>query len=127
MSHTLTLGKLQTALHEPPSQPIRVLTDRLWPRGVRKTDLGNIIWYKFASPETTLRQGLHRGLLSPEQFAQAYREQLQRHPETLQPLLELWHRSSLQLLTATHDPNTSYLLILRSVLIATQHKSSATF
>ncbi len=116
MKHCIYLHKLQAALYEPQGKMPRILTDRLWPRGVRKEALGDIVWYRNASPESALRQGFHRGTLTRAQFELAYRQQLAAQPESWECLLHALNTSSIQLLTATKDPHTSYLVILQDVL-----------
>ncbi|MCI1255563.1 MAG: DUF488 family protein [Corynebacterium provencense] len=52
------------------------LVDRLWPRGVKKTDLRLTGWPRELTPSTTLRRQLHDGTLTWEQFGDAYRTEL---------------------------------------------------
>ncbi|EWS82242.1 DUF488 domain-containing protein [Brachybacterium phenoliresistens] len=57
---------------------LRVLVDRLWPRGVRKDRLPGIAWDTDACPSDALRRALHGGDLSREEFAARYRAELAR-------------------------------------------------
>lgn len=59
-----------------PEQGARVLVDRLWPRGIRKTDAGLDYWEKDLTPSTDLRTRLHSGAVSTEEFADDYRAEL---------------------------------------------------
>lgn len=117
MSYVITLHGIRDAVKIQPHGVGRVLTDRLWPRGLRKDELGDIQWYRDASPETALRKGFHDGTISTATFRQQYRAQLQRTPETLAPLVQLARQGELQLLTATHMPQDSYLTVLRQALL----------
>lgn len=40
---------------------LRVLVDRLWPRGMSKVNCPWDVWCKVAAPSSELRQELHRG------------------------------------------------------------------
>lgn len=59
----------------------RVLVDRLWPRGVSKERAALDEWAKDATPSTALRRAFHAGDLSWEEFAAAYRAELDGDPE----------------------------------------------
>ena len=41
------------------SDGMRVLVDRLWPRGIRKTDLRYAVWAKDITPSSALRKLFH--------------------------------------------------------------------
>lgn len=117
MPYTITLSRIYDAIHEPAGKAARVLTDRLWPRGLSKDELGDIQWLHEASPANELRKSFHSGTISPEQFQHRYQEQLQHDPDALFPLMKLARQGELQLLTATHDPQTSYLTVLKQAVI----------
>ena len=113
----INLVQIKDVLHESTPDGYFVLTDRLWPRGVRKVDMEHIEWYKGASPSTELRKGFHAGDLSPKQFQLAYKKQLEAEPQSLAPLIEKAKQQPLYLVTATHDPHTSYLVVLRQAIL----------
>lgn len=118
MSYRITLQGIREATRETPAAgTARVLIDRLWPRGLRKDALGDIQWLREASPDTELRKGLHGGTLTPQQFRTRYHQQLRQTPDALLPLMRLARQGPLQLLTATHDPQTSYLDVLRQAVL----------
>lgn len=117
MPYTITLSRIYDAIHEPAGKTARVLTDRLWPRGLSKDELGDIQWLHDASPATELRKAFHNGDISPAQFQRHYQEQLKHDPDALFPLMRLARKGALQLLTATHDPQTSYLTVLKQAVI----------
>lgn len=116
MAYDVTLQQVQHAIGTP-FKGVRVLTDRLWPRGVRKDTLGDIQWYRDASPEPALRKGLHSGEITPAAFRERYLAQLQADPDGLLPLMRHARQGPLQLLTATRDPQTSYLTVLRQAIL----------
>lgn len=60
----------------------RVLVDRLWPRGIKKTALVYDEWNKAITPSTELRKAFHSELIDFNHFAQQYRAELaQQHQE----------------------------------------------
>lgn len=117
MPPLITLARIQDVLHEAPTTGYLVLTDRLWPRGIRKADMEHIEWYKNASPSAKLRKDFHADTLSPQQFKAAYKKQLDTEPQVLIPLIEKVRQKPLYLLTATHDADTSYLTVLREAIL----------
>ena len=61
-------------IHEPPDPDdgVRVLVDRLWPRGVAKDAAHVDEWPKGLTPSSELRRWYHAGEGSYEDFAQRY-------------------------------------------------------
>lgn len=117
MTGKITLDRVQNAVLQPAAGQTRVLTDRLWPRGLRKEALGDIQWYKEASPSTELRKAFHAGELDVPAFQIAYTKQLLDEASCLDPLLTLLNNGDVTLLTATKDASTSYLSVLKAVLL----------
>lgn len=60
-----------------PDDGVRVLVDRLWPRGVRKADLPHDVWAKEITPSAELRTLYHRGEMPFAGFREGYVEELQ--------------------------------------------------
>ena len=59
----------------------RILTDRLWPRGIAKEKAAIDFWAKELSPSTYLRKCFdHKGELFTR-FRELYREELEKNPE----------------------------------------------
>ena len=54
----------------------RVLVDRLWPRGVKKTDLIFNEWNKALTPSSDLRKAFHAELIDFTHFSEQYRAEL---------------------------------------------------
>ena len=100
-----------------------VLADRLWPRGISKTRLAQVLWVKNLTPSTALRQWLHADPAAHyAEFCQRYRAELAAAP--LQPALAQLCRlhdqhHGLILLSAAKDLTHSHLPVLAAVLAAT--------
>ena len=104
-------------IYEPakPSDGIRVLVDRLWPRGVKKTTAHLDYWMKDVAPSPRLRLWFgHR----PERFAEfgkRYKKELHGNPELAQ-LRKLGRGALVTLLYGARDPQVNHALVLQSVL-----------
>ena len=60
-----------------PDDGVRVLVDRLWPRGIRKADLPYDTWPKEITPSPELRKLYHRGEMPFAGFREGYAEELE--------------------------------------------------
>lgn len=93
----------------------RVLVDRLWPRGVKKTDLQYDEWNKAVAPSAELRKWFHQqGDFN--QFTQRYFQQLAATPECWQPLLAIAKQQSLVLLYSAKDEQHNNAVVLKAFL-----------
>jgi uncharacterized protein YeaO (DUF488 family) len=102
--------------YEPPGRGdgVRILVDRLWPRGLRKEDAHFDQWRKDLSPSTELRQFYgHR----PERFAEftkRYRVELRSNEAAaaISEMIELIRRRPVTFLTASRDLTHSEAAVL---------------
>ncbi|MET8694292.1 DUF488 domain-containing protein [Streptomyces bauhiniae] len=106
-------------VYEPPEPDdgLRVLVDRLWPRGISKEEARLDEWPKALTPSDDLRRWYHHG--GPyDEFRHRYEEELTA-PEAagaLGTLRELVSRGPVTLLTAGRDPEHSQASVLRDLL-----------
>ncbi|MEU8247934.1 DUF488 family protein [Nonomuraea sp. NPDC048916] len=98
--------------HEPTEGTV-FLVDRLWPRGVRKSDLHLDGWLKDLAPSTELREWFGHRPERFEEFAKRYRAELDEHPEALRPLLDAAERGPVTLLYAAKDTEHNQARVLR--------------
>ncbi|HEU4947602.1 MAG TPA: DUF488 family protein [Kribbella sp.] len=101
-----------------PGDGVRVLVDRIWPRGLRKDAAALDEWAKEIAPSTELRKWYGH---VPERFAQfrsRYRDELDAPTEraALDHLRSLADGSVLTLLTATKDLEHSQASVLAELL-----------
>jgi len=61
----------------------RVLVDRLWPRGIRKTEAGLDDWVRADAPSTALRKSFAHQPERFQDFQKAYRAELDQNPDAL--------------------------------------------
>jgi uncharacterized protein YeaO (DUF488 family) len=110
--------KLKRA-YEPPGAPdgARVLVDRLWPRGVRKTDAAIDHWFKELAPSTALRKWFDHTPARWEAFQRRYAAELAAQPDLLKDLRRLAKQGVVTLVYAAHDVSHNDAVVLRNVLL----------
>ncbi|MER7572457.1 DUF488 family protein [Streptomyces sp. NPDC126514] len=101
-----------------PGDGVRVLVDRLWPRGVSKDAAGVDEWPKALTPSTELRRWYHAGEGSYEEFTRRYEAELEapEATELLTRLRELADKGAVTLLTAAKTPEESHAAVLARLL-----------
>lgn len=95
----------------------RFLTDRIWPRGIKKADLRLTDWLKSVCPSNALRKDWHAGKLDYETFCDKYRAEICQSPEALLPLMQAARNGRITLLTAVKDPGKSHMPVLKNALL----------
>lgn len=107
-------------VYEPPEagDGVRVLVDRLWPRGVSKDAARVDEWPKGLTPSTGLRRWYHAGEGSFAEFTERYEAELSAPEETelLDRIRELAAAGDVTLLTASTSPGESHAAVLRRLL-----------
>ncbi|MFG3250219.1 DUF488 domain-containing protein [Streptomyces sp. NPDC048187] len=101
-----------------PGDGVRVLVDRLWPRGVAKDAAHVDEWPKPLTPSTELRRWYHAGEGSYEEFARRYEAELAEPEaaELLDRVRELTAEGDVTLLTAAKSPDRSHASVLLRLL-----------
>lgn len=94
----------------------RVLVDRLWPRGVKKTDFHYDEWNKEVAPSTELRKWFHAGEGDFTEFTQRYIAELTGAPEHWQSLLVIAKEQPLVLLYSGKDEQQNNATVLKAFL-----------
>ena len=107
-------------VYEPSSESdgVRVLVDRLWPRGISKEKAKIDLWLKDISPSDTLRKTYHAQPEKWEQFCSAYSAELTAEPavSATKTLLELCKNGPVTLLYAARDDERNNAVALRDWL-----------
>jgi uncharacterized protein YeaO (DUF488 family) len=92
---------------------VRVLVDRLWPRGVGKEGAAIDQWLKEIAPSAELRTWFGHDPERFEEFGERYRAELESNP-ALDGLLDTAKEAeSVTLLYAARDPQCNHAVILR--------------
>lgn len=97
---------------------LRVLVDRVWPRGLSKSRADIDHWSRDVAPSSELRSWYGHDPERFDEFARRYRTELEEpeKAEALQALAERAHDQRLVLVTATKDPSISHAAVLVDLL-----------
>ena len=106
-------------VYEPanPEDGARVLVDRLWPRGVSKTQAKMNLWLRDAAPSEALRKWFAHDPKKWEAFRRRYQTELKTKPEILETLKGLEQKHQIvTLLFAASDPQHNNAIVLAGML-----------
>lgn len=105
-------------VYEPPSKEdgVRFLVERLWPRGIKKTDLKMDAWLKEVAPSTALRMWFAHDPAKWKYFQERYIAELEANPEALEPLVHAMRHGTITLLYSSKDGEHNNAICLKSYL-----------
>ena len=95
---------------------VRILVDRLWPRGVSKERAALSGWLKDVAPSPDLRRWWHHDPDRFEDFARRYRTELDDNPALEDLLSIVREHDRTTLVYAAKDPAVNHALILRDYI-----------
>jgi uncharacterized protein YeaO (DUF488 family) len=95
---------------------LRVLVDRLWPRGLTKERAAVDLWLKEVAPSTELRKWFGHDAAKWKQFQQRYRKELRARSDAITLLRERSEQGTITLLYAAKDKEHNEALVLRTLL-----------
>jgi uncharacterized protein YeaO (DUF488 family) len=98
----------------------RILIDRLWPRGVRKSVAAIDLWLKDIAPSTALRKWFDHDPARWPEFRRRYALELRGHHDELAGLRALARRKTVTLVFAARDELHNDAVVLRDVLLGRQ-------
>lgn len=94
---------------------LRILVDRLWPRGVTKEKANLHAWFRDVAPSTVLRKKFGHVPGNFREFSVEYRKELLVNPE-FSKLLEICRMNDVILLYAASDPEKNNAAVLLEVI-----------
>ena len=110
--------RLKRAYETPaPGDGVRVLVDRLWPRGLRKADAAIDRWLKEVAPSTELRRWFGHDPGRWSEFRRRYRAELSRKPEFLNELRAMASQEPITLVYGARDQLHNDAIVLREILL----------
>jgi uncharacterized protein YeaO (DUF488 family) len=95
---------------------MRVLVDRLWPRGLTKAKAKVDEWMKDIAPSTELRKWYHSPRGEWTEFRSRYRRELAANKAAVTKLRALGRKGRVTLLYGVHDTERNHAIILRAYL-----------
>ena len=97
----------------------RILVDRLWPRGVAKSDLVMDEWGKDIAPSAELRKAWHHGDIDDAEFRSRYAAELDGNPGVV-ALAKKARTDTVTLLIAAKDVARSHAHVLAKAIEGAQ-------
>ncbi|RAP60958.1 hypothetical protein A6B37_21590 [Achromobacter sp. HZ01] len=102
-----------------PQGSYRALVDRVWPRGLRRDDLGLDEWARDLAPTTELRKWFNHVEERWDEFRRKYLAELAAPEQQarLEALLQAAGKRPLTLLYGAHDAEHNQAVVLRDALL----------
>ena len=95
-----------------PDDGLRVLVDRLWPRGLTRRAARIDYWAKDVAPSSSLRRWFGHDPQKWAEFVRRYRAELAAAPQAIAGLIDVVGRRKATLLYAAKDPQVNHGLVL---------------
>jgi uncharacterized protein YeaO (DUF488 family) len=112
--------KVKRAYHPPAkSDGVRVLVDRLWPRGVSKTAARIDLWLKEIAPSDALRKWFGHEPSRWNEFRKRYFSELETHPAAVAQLKDIARKEKVTLVYAAKDDRHNNAIALKEYLEST--------
>ncbi|MCI1280340.1 MAG: DUF488 domain-containing protein [Nitrospira sp.] len=99
-----------------PDDGVRILVDRLWPRGLSKAAAALNEWMKEIAPSTELRQWFGHDPARWPEFQRRYKAELHQHPQELDHIRTLAETQTVTLIYSAHDEAHNDAIVLKDVL-----------
>ncbi len=100
-----------------PKDGVRILVDRLWPRGITKQKAALDRWVKELAPSTDLRKWFAHDPERWPEFRRRYEAELKQHSSLLDELRSLARERQVTLVYSAHDERHNDAVVLREVLL----------
>ena len=109
--------KLKRAYEKPSSNDgLRILVERLWPRGLTKERAAVDLWLKDVAPSAELRKWFGHDPARWEQFQKRYWKELEEKGEAVQSLKQKTKQDTVTLVYAARDEEHNGALALKRFL-----------
>ena len=104
--------------YDPPAKTdgVRILVDRLWPRGVAKASAKIDHWLKDIAPSTALRKWFGHDPAKWAEFKKRYRRELKANPQAVAELRKLIRKETATLVYAAKDEEHNHAVALQEYL-----------
>ena len=98
------------------SDGMRILVDRLWPRGLTKEKASVDLWLKDVAPSTELRKWFAHDPARWAEFRSRYLEELKRNKEQLSLLRQEAAKGTVTLVYGAKDQQHNEAVVLQKLL-----------
>ena len=108
-------------VYEPalPADGVRVLVERLWPRGITKERAAVQLWLKDISPSPALRSWYQHDPEKWPEFRRRYLKELKDNPEAVAELRKLVEKGRATFVYAARDEERNSARVLKEFLETT--------
>ena len=105
-------------VYEAPSKAdgIRILVDRLWPRGLSKEKAHVDLWLKEVAPSTDLRKWFAHDPAKGAEFQTRYHAELKQNPDQIALLKQAAAKGPATLLYGAKDEEHNEAIVLQKLL-----------
>lgn len=95
---------------------LRILVDRLWPRGITKEKAAIDYWYKEITPSNDLRKWFAHKEEKFKEFSEKYQEELKFQEGILKQVKLLSAKKPVTLIYAAKDSKINHAIVLKKVI-----------
>ena len=111
--------KLKRAYDKPTrNDGLRILVERLWPRGVSKKDASIDLWLKTLAPSARLREWFHHDVERWDAFRKKYRSELEQIGDLLVLLRHRTTEGTVTFVYAASDEQHNSAVVLKEFIEA---------
>jgi len=106
-------------IYEAPSldDGVRILIDRLWPRGVKKEDAHLDYWFKEIAPDPGLRKWFGHEPERFEEFSKKYTGELEHQTTQIKQIKDMLKTQNVTLLYAAKSPEVNHAIVLKNFIM----------
>lgn len=98
------------------SDGVRILVDRLWPRGLKKADAGIDVWAKDVAPSNELRRWFGHDPEKWDEFRRRYRAELNGRRDAVEALRGHFGKGATTLVYSARDEAHNQAVALKEYL-----------
>lgn len=95
---------------------VRILIDRLWPRGLTKQKAKIDIWIKEIAPSSSLRKWFAHNPARWQEFKEKYQQELHSKKDLLREVRDKVRRQKITLIYAAKDTQHNNAVVLKEYL-----------
>lgn len=109
--------RLKRAYEEPASDDgLRILVERLWPRGLTRERASVDLWIKEVAPSTELRRWFNHDPARWAEFRKRYRAELRQNKDAVEVLRQRCKDQTVTLVYAARDEEHNGALVLKDYI-----------
>jgi len=101
-----------------PEDGVRIMIDRLWPRGVKKEALALTEWDKELAPSDELRHWFGHEPARWDEFRRRYAAELRQHADRFDALRERTRAGVVTLVYSAHNETVNNAVAMREFLLS---------